>query len=542
MSDLQISPKDFAQCQANTVKTANEAAECAMAEVLSQARAKVAAQHAEAKACQAARLAEEEAEACWVAEEEAEEATAARQAEANAVAATLFPETDSPMAPPENPIPSFAALDTSTTPPSPIVDEEHELLEEADPPWLYLSTVATGKCKATPKPPTMFVPASKCCKYFGGVEIITPSDKILPLPEYESFLFIYFIFSDSFVLASTPSVVASELEPSSISGYNLHNCSVASAPASTHSPQVTIMDPSKAKATKTLSKATGTKKTKHTHEEMPQLTSDEPINVGLLQNNLHKLIKHFSACVCINCISHGCTCIFHGFGVKCGACSQVSMSYCSFSIPPPNTEFALSVARCAGESSLFGLNEVCHALNLSHMCAYCTLLAAKLEQVEYTQNCIAVVCHLQDIAYLHSPAHLHTVEGLSEDFMCDTLVNLKEMADELTPWLPNPTTLLALEKALEHSFALHTFNLHATSTPDITGFPSAKETIVIKDFANSLMPCNLGKLGGIFSNSQLYPLSLKDYSSAESGPSSSSLVRATHEGNTEHSVDLSKKD
>ncbi|KAF8991263.1 hypothetical protein BDQ17DRAFT_1433196 [Cyathus striatus] len=194
------------------------------------------------------------------------------------------------------------------------------------------------------------------------------------------------------------------------------------------------------------------------------------------------------------------------------------------------------------DSSLFGLNKACCALNLSCTRAYHAPPAAELEQAEYAQNHTAVVHHPQDTTPLHSPDHLHTVEGLSPDFTHDTLINLKEMADKLTPWLPNPSTIFALEKALECLFALHTFNLCATSSSEIIGFPNTKETVAIKDFAKSLKLHNLGKLGGVFGNSQLYTLSLKDYSGATPGPSSSSSVRAIHKGNTEHSVDLGKED
>ncbi|KAF8993534.1 hypothetical protein BDQ17DRAFT_1431623 [Cyathus striatus] len=461
------------------------------------------------------------------------EAKAARQAEASALAASFIPEPDFPMVPPENFVPNFSTLDISTAPPSPTPEEEDELLEENVPPQLDLSAIAAGKRKAVPRPTMTFAPASKCCKFFGGVEIPVPLDKIILLPE-----------------PPTPSVVASEPGPSSISGYKLCDCSTISALASTsqstRSTQVVARTPAKAaskssKAPK-ASKSTGTKVAKRTHEKMLQLTSNEPINVKLLQNSLQELLKHYGSCVCINCITHGHECVFRGFGVKCGACSQVSASHCSFSILSSNTEFALSIAHCAGDSSLFSLNEACYALNLSRTHAYHALLAAELEQVEYVQNCIAVVHCLQDIAFLHSPEHLHLIEGLDPNFTCDSLANLKEMADELTPWLPKPNALSALETALEHAFTLHTFNLHTTSTLDIAKFPNAKETVAIKDFAKSLKSCNLRKLGGVFGNCQLYPLSLEDYSGRTPGPSGSSSVRAMHGGNTEHKVDLGRED
>ncbi|KAF8988535.1 hypothetical protein BDQ17DRAFT_1434987 [Cyathus striatus] len=549
MSDIEISPEDLAQCQNIAAKAATEAAARAMADAISQVKAKVAAQRAEEEArrveeeAKAARRAEEEAEAARRAEEEAEarrvaeEEAAARakaEAEAEAEAASHFSEPDFPMAPPESFVPHFSTLDVSTAPPSPTPeDEEDELLEENDLPRYDLSAVAAGKRKVVPRPIMTFAPASKRRKFFGGVEIPVPLDKITPLPE-----------------PTTPSVVASDPEPSSISGYHLRDHSTTSAPASTSQPtrstQVVARTPAKAaskssKAPK-ASKSTGTKAAKRTLEEMPQLTSDEPINVKLLQNNLQELLKHFGSRVCINCITHGRECVFRGFGVKCGACSQVSASHCSFSIPSPNTEFALSIAHCAGDSSLFGLNEACRALDLSRTCAYRALLAAELEQVEYAQNCIAVVRRLQDIAFLHSPEHLHLVEGLDPDFTRDSLANLKEMADELTPWLPKPDAISALETALERAFALHTSNLRATSTVDIVEFPNAKETVAIKDFAKFLKPRNLGKLGGVFGNRQLYSLSLEDYSGGSPGPSGSSSVRATRGGNTEHEVDLGRED
>ncbi|KAF8975181.1 hypothetical protein BDQ17DRAFT_1441628 [Cyathus striatus] len=521
MSDIIISPKDMAQCQEIAAKTATAAAVQAMAEAISEVKAKVVAQHAEAEEAEAAKQAEEEMQAeeeRWVEEErwaEAEVKVLCLKAEADALAALLLPKNESLMSPLAGLVSSFTALDTSTAPPSPAMEEEDELLEDNVSPQLDLSTVAARKQKAAPKPITTFAPASKHRKIPGGVDITVPLEQIIPLPEHD------------------------EPKPASTSGYHLRDCSITSATASTlpshPSTKVATRAPAKAstskssKTSKASSKAMGTKAVKHTHKEMPQLTLDEPINIELLQNNLQELIKHFGAHVCINCISHSRPCEFWGFDVKCGTCSQVSASHCSFSIPPPNTEFALSVAHCAGDSSLFGLNEACRALNLSRTRAYHALLAAELEQVEYAQNCIAVVRHLQDIAFLHSPDHLHAVEGLSPDFTRNTL-------------LPNPSAIFALKKALECSFALHTFNLCVTSSSEITGFPNAKETVAIKDFAKSLKPRNLEKLGGVFGNSQLYPLSLEDYSGATPGPSGSSSVRAIREGNTEHSVDLGKED
>ncbi|KAF8979231.1 hypothetical protein BDQ17DRAFT_1439635 [Cyathus striatus] len=383
MSDIEISPEDLAQCQNIAAKAATEAAARAMADAISQVKAKVAAQRAEEEA----RRVEEEAKAARRAEEEAEAC-----------------RPDFPMAPPESFVPHFSTLDVSTAPPSPTPeDEEDELLEENDLPRYDLSAVAAGKRKVVPRPITTFAPASKRRKFFGGGEIPVPLDKITPLPE-----------------PTTPSVVASDPEPSSISGYHLRDRSTTSAPASTSQP----------------------------------------------------------------------------------TCSK----------------------------------------DLSRTRAYRALLAAELEQVEYAQNCIAVVRCLQDIAFLHSPEHLHLIEGLDPDFTRDSLANLKEMADELTPWLPKPDAISALETALERAFALHTFNLRATSTVDIVEFPNAKETVAIKDFAKSLKPRNLGKLGGVFGNRQLYPLSLEDYSGGSPGPSGSSSVRATRGGNTEHEVDLGRED
>ncbi|KAF8983213.1 hypothetical protein BDQ17DRAFT_1437547 [Cyathus striatus] len=511
MSDIEISPEDVKD------------------KVAVQYEEEVGQVEEEAKAV---RHAKEEAEAHWVAEEEATaqakaeaEAKAARQAEAEAEAAYFIPEPDFPMVPPKILFP----ISQPWTSQLPFL----LLLQKKKMNFLLnLSIIVAGRCKAVPWPTMTFAPASKCCKFFGGVDPV-PLDKITPLPE-----------------SPTPSVVASELVPSSISGYKLHDHSTISALASTYqstcSTQVIARTPAKAaskssKAPK-ASKSTGMKVAKCTHEEMPQLTSNEPINVKLLQNNLQELLKHFGSHVCINFITHGCECVFCEFRVKCSACSQVSTSHCFFSILSPNTEFTLSIAHCAGDSSLFGLNEVCHALNLSHMRAYRTLLAAELEQIEYVQNCITVVHRLQDIVFLHSPEHLHLIEGLNSNFTHDSLANLKEMADELTPWLPKPDALSALETTLECAFTLHTFNLHTTSTLDIAKFPNAKETVAIKDFAKSLKPCNFGKLGSVFGNCQLCPLSLEDYSGSTPGPSGSSSVRAMHGGNTEHKVDLGRED
>ncbi|KAF8991430.1 hypothetical protein BDQ17DRAFT_1332888 [Cyathus striatus] len=346
MSDIDISLEDLAQCEAIAAKAATEVASCAMAEAISQARARVAAQHTEAEARQiaeeaeAAKRAEEEAETRRVAEEaEAarraeEEAEATRRADANAMATSSFSEMNFPMATPEDLALPFSTLDTSTAPPSPIPGEEDELIEETIPPKLDLSTVAAGKRKAAPKPPTTFVPVSKCHKYIGGVEVITSPEKVTPQPESA------------------------------------------------------IMDPAKAKASKSSkaskgsSKAAGTKPVKHTPKEIPQLVSNEPINIELLTNNLLELIQHFGARACTNCISQGRECIFHGFGLKCGACASVSTSHYTFSIPPPNTEFALSVAHCVGNSSIIGLNHACRALDVSRTRAYRASLAAELEQVE----------------------------------------------------------------------------------------------------------------------------------------------------------------
>ncbi|KAF8990362.1 hypothetical protein BDQ17DRAFT_1333498 [Cyathus striatus] len=87
------------------------------------------------------------------------------------------------MATPEDLALPFSTLDASITPPSPIPGEEDELIEETIPPKLDLSTVATGKRKATPKPPTTFAPTSKHCKYFGGVEVVDSPGNITPLSE-----------------------------------------------------------------------------------------------------------------------------------------------------------------------------------------------------------------------------------------------------------------------------------------------------------------------------------------------------------------------
>ncbi|KAF9001293.1 hypothetical protein BDQ17DRAFT_1426584 [Cyathus striatus] len=345
MSAFKISPKDMAWCQEIAAKAANEAATNALAEAIAEAMA--------------VRQAEEEAEACQIVEAAAakhaeDKAKATRRADANAMAASSFPEMDFPMATPEDLALPFSTLDTSTTPPSPISGEEDELIQETIPPKLDLSTVAAGKCKAAPKPPTTFAPASKHHKYFGGVDVIDSLGKVTPLPD-----------------STTPSVAAIEPASVSASSYHLHDHSTTSAPASTswytRSPQAAIMDLAKAKASKSSkaskgsSKATGTKPVKHTPEEMPQLVSNKPINLELLTNNLLELIQHFGAHACTNCISQGQECVFRGFGLKCSACASVSTSHCTFSVPPPNTEFALSVAHCIGNSSILGLNYACHA-------------------------------------------------------------------------------------------------------------------------------------------------------------------------------------
>ncbi|KAF8993147.1 hypothetical protein BDQ17DRAFT_1331892 [Cyathus striatus] len=265
MSAFKISPEDMAQCQEITTKVANKAAMNALVEAIAevQQHAEEEAHQIEAEKAEAARRAEEEAETCWIADEAAaakhaeDEAKATRRANADAMAASSFPEMDFPMATPEDLALPFSTLDTSTTPPSPIPGEEDELIEETIPPKLNLSTVAARKRKAAPKPPTTFVPASKHCKYFGGVEVIDSLGKVTPLPES------------------------------------------------------TIMDPAKAKASKSSkaskgsSIATGMKMVKHTPEEMLQLVSNEPINVELLKNNLLELIQHFGAHACTNCISQG---------------------------------------------------------------------------------------------------------------------------------------------------------------------------------------------------------------------------------------------
>ncbi|KAF8984013.1 hypothetical protein BDQ17DRAFT_1336313 [Cyathus striatus] len=438
MSAFKISPEDMARCQEIATKAANEAAMNALAEAIAEIQqcAEEEARRIETEeAEEAARHTEEEENNCHVAEAEEtarhteEETEATRHADADAMATSSFPRWISPW--PLLKILYF--LSQLWMPPPPLLPlfpkRKMSLL-------LDLSTVATDKCKVAPKPLTTFVPASKHCK----------------------------------VPATTPSVAAN-----STSRY-------------TRSPQVAIMDPGKAKASKSSkaskgsSKATGTKMVKHTPEEMPQLISNEPINVELLKNNLLELLQHY------------------------------------------------------------GLNEACHALDVSHMCAYHASLAAELEQVEYAQNCIAVVHQLEDIAFLHSFDHLHAIHGISPDFTHDNLDNLRELANALDPWLPDRKAFMSLETALECAFALHTFNLHATSTRDLAGFPDAKATIAIKDFSHSLRACNLSELGGLFTNRQLYPLSLEDHSSNVPGPSRSSSVIATCEGNTEHSVDLDKKD
>ncbi|KAF8975325.1 hypothetical protein BDQ17DRAFT_1441568 [Cyathus striatus] len=284
----------MAQCQKIAAKAATEVAAHAMVEAISEVKARVAAQCAEAEA---ARWAEEERQA--EAEANAEilclksEADAARQAKANAVAASFFPESESLISSLAGLFSSFTALDASTAPPSPAMEEEDELLEDNVSPQLDLSTVAAGKYKAAPKPITTFAPASKCCKIPGGVEITVLLEQIIPLPE-----------------SPTPSMAASEPKPAFASGYHLCDCSITSTPElmppSHSSTRVATRTPAKAatskssKASKASNKATGTKAVKCTHVEIPQLTSDELINVELLQKNLQELIKHFGAHVCIN--------------------------------------------------------------------------------------------------------------------------------------------------------------------------------------------------------------------------------------------------
>ncbi|KAF8986671.1 hypothetical protein BDQ17DRAFT_1335482 [Cyathus striatus] len=488
MPTINISAEDMAACHDITMKAANEAATCALAEAIAEIKAKRAEEEAcrvEAEEAEAARRAEEEAEARQVADEEKAETTCQAEEEASAAvppSPTLTPamsidqllplelDTDFLMPTPEDPAPPFSTLDAMTSSSSPATVEEDELDDNYIPPKIDLASIS----------------------------------------------------------AFTPSAIASEL--SLTSGYHLHDCSLTVTLASTstpsHSPQVTIMDPAKTKALKS-SKAAGKKKTKRTLEEMPQITSAEPINVELLQNNVHELVNYFG--------KHGQECGPRGYGHKCSACAGVSTSHCSFAVPSPNAEFTLSIAHCIGT-----LNDACRALDLSRMHTYHTLLAAELEQVKYAHNCVTVVKYLKEIIQIHSFAHLQTIHGISSSFSHDTLDNLIELAAELKSWLPSSSAISALEVALERVFALHTLNLRAHSMPTLTGFPCASETVAIQEFSNSLRPRNLQELGGIFGNLQLYSPSLEDYSTLD--PSGSSSVRVTHEGNTEYSVNLGVAD
>ncbi|KAF8988335.1 hypothetical protein BDQ17DRAFT_1435064 [Cyathus striatus] len=336
----------MAQCQESAAGAANEAATNALAEAIAEVQKCVEEEACwvEAEEAEAARRAEKEEEVCKVAEVNKtarcakEEAKATRQADANTMATSSFPDMDFPMASVEqafclhhktghflktpqverslnqlaHPALPFSTLNASTAPPSPVMEEEDELLKDNVPLQLDLSTVTAGKHKVAPKPPTTFAPVSKHCKYFGGIEVIDFPGKVTPLPE-----------------STTPSVAAS---------YHLHDHPTMSIPTLitcyTHSPQVTIMDPAEIKASKSSkalkgsSKAAGMKPMKCTSKEMPQLVSNEPINIELLMNNL-------------------------------------------------------------------------------------------LKQVEYAQNYIAVVCWLEDIAFLHSFDHLHAIHGISQGHYTD---------------------------------------------------------------------------------------------------------------------------
>ncbi|KAF8994331.1 hypothetical protein BDQ17DRAFT_1431092 [Cyathus striatus] len=146
----------MAACHNIAAKVTNKVAMHALAEAITEMKAKgakegvhqVEAEEAEtarqaeeeakvhqvADEAEAARVAEEEAKACQIADEVEAEAT--RQANTDAVAASIFPAMDSPITTPENPMLPFSALNTSTAPPSPVPDEEDELIEETVPPWL----------------------------------------------------------------------------------------------------------------------------------------------------------------------------------------------------------------------------------------------------------------------------------------------------------------------------------------------------------------------------------------------------------------------
>ncbi|KAF8995616.1 hypothetical protein BDQ17DRAFT_1430225 [Cyathus striatus] len=529
MSAFKISPEDMAQCQEIATKAANEAAVNALVEAIAevQQRADEEVRRVEAEAEEAARRAEEEAKTRCVAEEAEVTRRAEEEKRAEADAETsrhsltpamsvdqaipLDPDTDFPMALPEGPVPPFSILDSVTTSSSPATVKEDELDDDYIPPRLDLSSISS-KRKVVPQPTTTFAPASKRSKV-GNVEVVIPVSKFTPHPE-----------------PPTPS----ELE--SASGYHLHDHSTSALTATlAPAPLPAKAVSSSLKPTaKSSFKAAGKKKAKCTPEEMPQFTSADSIDVDLLQDNVHKLLKYFGARICTNCISQGRECVPRGYGVKCSACSGVSTSHCSFAIPSPNTEFALSIAHCVGNSSTFALNDACRTLDLSRTHAYHALLAAELEHIEYARNCVTMVHHLRDIAKFHSFTHLQTVHSISSSFSLEALANLVKLAANLNSWLPDRAALFSLETALERVFTLHTLNLHASSVPSLTGFPSITETVAIQDFSDSLRPRNLQELGGIFGNPQLYSLSLEDYHVSD--PSGSSSIRATREGNTDYEL------